>query len=189
MTENDGASARSLSRVDVLVHPVRLRIVAEFCGRELTSRQLADALPDIPQATLYRQIRMLLEAAVLEVTSRTPTGGAIERTYRVAEGAGRIPASELATLTREQHLEYFSVFVASLVDALSDRLHRGTLDDLLTAGLTYNRTVVHLSDEERDRFGAELQVLINRIIDVPPGEGRSRYTLASVVIPHGRNTP
>ena len=53
------------SRWDLLLHPVRTRIVAEFSGRRRTVRELAAALPDVPQTTLYRQVGVLEVATLL----------------------------------------------------------------------------------------------------------------------------
>ena len=52
----------ALTPVDVVLHPVRLRIAQAFLGaRALTTGQLADALADVPTATLYRQVATLVE--------------------------------------------------------------------------------------------------------------------------------
>ncbi|NUP32350.1 MAG: helix-turn-helix domain-containing protein, partial [Streptomycetaceae bacterium] len=42
---------------DLLLHPVRLRIVhAVSGGRELTTTQLCERLPDVSKVTVYRQV-------------------------------------------------------------------------------------------------------------------------------------
>lgn len=43
-----------MTKVDLLLHPVRLRVVQALLGQEMTPQQLVDALGDVPQATLYR---------------------------------------------------------------------------------------------------------------------------------------
>ncbi len=54
------------TRSEMLLHPVRIRIVSEFTGRQRTDRDLADALPDIRQASLYRLVAALVVGGVLE---------------------------------------------------------------------------------------------------------------------------
>ena len=50
----------------LLLHPVRQRIVQQLIlNGALTVGQLADALTDVPRATLYRQVRMLLDAQLI----------------------------------------------------------------------------------------------------------------------------
>ncbi|MEV6871554.1 helix-turn-helix domain-containing protein [Amycolatopsis sp. NPDC051128] len=47
-----------MNTVDLLLHPVRLRIVQALSGgRELTTTQLCAGLPDVSKVTVYRQVR------------------------------------------------------------------------------------------------------------------------------------
>ncbi len=66
----------SQTPAEILLHPVRLRIVLAFGAEQLTTAQLADRLPDIAHATLYRQIATLADAGMLEVVDerRDPRG-------------------------------------------------------------------------------------------------------------------
>ena len=176
-----------VSRFDLLLHPVRTRIVAEFSGRRRTVRELAAALPDVPQATLYRQIGVLVEGGVLEVVDQRGTAGPAERVYRVADGAGRVPAEEVDRLAPEEHLRYFSVHTASLVDAFARYV---TSDGAVPSadGLGYSRAVVHLTDDERAAFTARITELVAELLALPPDPARRRYDLASAVIPHPRSS-
>jgi hypothetical protein len=169
-------------RVDLLLHPVRIRIVGEFAGHQRSVRDLAAALPDVPQATLYRQVGVLVEGGVLEQVDRRSTAGADERVYRVAEGADSVPATTLDGLSPEEHRRYFGIFTASLIDALAAYV---TIPGATPSedGLSYNRIVVHLDDAERDRFAARFGELVAEVMAVPPDPGRRGYLLASCVIP------
>jgi len=71
-----------VSTADLLLHPVRLRIVQAFLGdRALTTGELRAELPDVPPASLYRHIARLVDAGVLGVVSERRVRGAVERTY------------------------------------------------------------------------------------------------------------
>ena len=51
---------------ELVLHPVRLRIVQAFLGTpSLTTAQLRERLPDVPAATLYRQVATLVEGGLL----------------------------------------------------------------------------------------------------------------------------
>jgi hypothetical protein len=174
------------TRADLLLHPVRLRIVGEFAGRERSTGELAAALPDVAHTSLYRHIGLLVRGGVLEVVAERPTGGPAERVYRVVPGADRVPAEEFDHLPAEQHRQYFSVYVASLLDALGSYAAspgaRPSAD-----GLSYNRAVVHLSDDERARFDHRFAELVGEVLAVPPAPHRRRYLIASSVIPEPRS--
>ena len=54
--------------LDLLLHPVRLRIMhAMSGGRVLTTSDLCARLPDVPKTSVYRHVGLLAEAGVLEV--------------------------------------------------------------------------------------------------------------------------
>lgn len=179
--EPDGVSLPD--RFAVLVHPVRLRVLGEFAGRRRTTRQLAAALPDVAQATLYRHVGALLDAGVLEVVARDVVNGAVERTLAIADGQARIAPQDLAGATSEQHQAWFSTFVASLVDTFTSALAQQGPADLVAAGLAYQRAVVHLDHEEHDEYAARLADLVGEMTAIEPAPHRRPHTLASVVVP------
>ena len=174
------------STADLLLHPVRIRIVGEFSGRERSAGELAAALPDVPQTSLYRHLGLLVAAGVLEVVAQRATGGPAERVYRVAEGADRVPATELDGLSADRQRHYFSVYAASLIETLAAYAAspgaRPSVD-----GLSYNRAVVNLSEDERAHFTQRFAELVGEMLAVPPAAHRRRYHIASSVIPEPRS--
>jgi DNA-binding transcriptional ArsR family regulator len=74
--------AGDVSTADLVLHPVRLRILQAFLGgRHLTTGDLARELPDVAQAGLYRHVSRLAKGGVLEVVGERQARGAVERTY------------------------------------------------------------------------------------------------------------
>ena len=71
-----------MASADLLLHPIRLRIIQAFLGdRALTTTELRAELPDVAPATLYRQVARLVDAGVLGVVAERRVRGATERTY------------------------------------------------------------------------------------------------------------
>lgn len=175
MIENTG-------RPEILLHPVRIRIVAEFVGHQRTVRELAAAMPDVPQASLYRHVGALAAGGVLELVEERPARGPSERVYRVAPGADRIRPEEVDALPPAELRRLFAVFTASLIDSFATYVGSG--HPVPSAdGLAVNRAVVNLSDEERTDFGARFGDLVGEVLALPPGRHRRRYHVASCFIP------
>jgi hypothetical protein len=87
-----------VASADLLLHPVRLRIVKAFLGdRALTTRQLACELPDVPAASVYRHVGRLAEAEVLHVVAERRVRGITERTYMLRLFAAQIQRGEVAS--------------------------------------------------------------------------------------------
>lgn len=73
------------SIADIVLHPVRLRIVQQLGGRQLTTAALREELPDITQATLYRHVAALIAAQIVTVVDERRVRGTIERTLALGE--------------------------------------------------------------------------------------------------------
>jgi DNA-binding transcriptional ArsR family regulator len=104
-----------MERLELLLHPVRIRLIQALANRVLTTQQLADLLPDVAQTTLYRHINLLLEGGVLTVVSENKVRGTVERELTLVKGAARIDMETSATLTAEAHERLFTTFVAMLL--------------------------------------------------------------------------
>lgn len=169
--------------LDVLLHPVRMRILRAFLGRtELTARALAEKLDDVPQATLYRHVKRLAETGILVIASETPVRGAMERVYRVNAKAVTVPRKDIGNIHPETHLKYFSAFAASLLDDFG-RYARSSDVDVLRDGVHYVQVPFFATRKEFDGFMEELQALINRFAALGPAKKRTPRTLSIVTLP------
>lgn len=173
----------SIGKADLILHPIRLKIVTELANRQMTTTEIAALLPHVARATLYRHIKLLADGGVLEVAGESHVNGAIERTYQVVQGAGRLTRADIVNTSARDHIQYFTTFVATLIDSFAGYVRSASLDAMFEDGLSYNRTVVYLTDHERMQFQAELQTLATRMLALPPDTNRRKYTLAQAVIP------
>lgn len=172
-----------MTNADLILHPIRIRLMVELYGREMTSRELAEQLPDIPQATLYRHIKKLVEGGVYTIVSEEMVNGAMERTFAVAQGAGRISPEEMGRIGQEAHIQYFTIFATALIDSFTRYMQQTDPSQVVEDGLSYNEAVIYLSDEERTHFQDTVTQLIESVLANRPDPSRKRYRLASVVIP------
>ena len=105
-----------MASADLLLHPVRLRIIKAFLGdRALTTSQLAAELDDVPAGSLYRHVALLTRAGLLHVVAEHRVRGAVERTYALRLAAARLHPGEAAAMTAEEHSRAFIAYVAGLL--------------------------------------------------------------------------
>ncbi|MFC4060584.1 helix-turn-helix domain-containing protein [Planomonospora corallina] len=169
--------------VDLLLHPVRLRIVQALLGdRRMTTAALAAELSDVSTATLYRHVAALTDAGVLEVTGEQRVRGAVERTYALRLAAAQITEEDLAAMTTEDHRQAFMAFVAGLM-ADFDRYLEGGDVDLRRDGVGYRQTALWLSDAEFAAFAADLRAVFETWAANGPGEGRTRRRITNILMP------
>ncbi len=171
---------------ELLLHPVRLRIIQAFLGeRPLTTAQLSAELSDVPPASLYRHVARLVSAGVLQVVSERKVRGAVERTYLLRLAAAAISPDDLAAMTVEDHRQAFMAFTAGLL-ADYDRYLGGGDIDLYRDGVSYRIAGLWLDDAEYADLLRELARVLQPRLANPPRTGRRRRILASVLLPGDR---
>jgi Helix-turn-helix domain len=177
-----------MTSADLLLHPVRLRIVQAFLGdRALTTSALRSELPDVPPASLYRHVARLVEAGVLSVVSERRVRGALERTYVLRVSAASIDLREVERMSREDHRQAFMAFVAGLLGDFDRYLEREDFDPLRD-GAGYRLAGLWLDDAELRELGLELTRVIQPRAANPPKPGRRRRILGWVLLP-GEDAP
>jgi Helix-turn-helix domain len=177
-----------VTSAELLLHPVRLRIVQAFLGdRALTTAELRAELSDVPSASLYRHVARLVDAGVLAVVAERRVRGALERTYVLRLAAAGINLQELARWSIEDHREAFMAFVAGLLGDFDRYLSRGEVD-LLRDGVSYSMAGMWLDDDEFADLGRDLARVLQPRLANAPRKGRRRRILGSVLLP-GEDAP
>ncbi|MBV8987425.1 MAG: helix-turn-helix domain-containing protein [Solirubrobacterales bacterium] len=172
-----------MATADLLLHPVRLRIVQAFLGeRALTTSQLAEELDDVPAGSLYRHVATLTKAGVLQVVAERRIRGAVERTYMLRLHAAQIDAGEVAAMTPDQQAQAFMAFVAGLLADFDRYLAAGKPDPARDrAG--YRMAALWLTGNEFDDFIRDLATVIQPRLANPPTKRRRRRLVAGVTLP------
>lgn len=172
-----------MASADLLLHPVRLRILQAFLGhRALTTGQLATELSDVPAGSVYRHVALLADAGVLTVTGERRVRGALERTYELSRTAALITEDELAAMSPDEHRQAFMGFVAGLLGAFDRYIARGDPDYLRDA-VSYAMTGLWLDDDELADLRARIQLLFEPLLANTETPGRTRRLLATVLLP------
>jgi hypothetical protein len=172
-----------VTSADLLLHPVRLRIVESFLGdRALTTTQLRTELPDVPAASLYRHVARLVDAGVLAVVAERRVRGALERTYVLRTSAANIGLDEIAKMSPDEHRQVFLAFVAGLIGDFDRYLARGDIDPLRD-GVSFRMEGMWLDDVELMELLRELVGVLQPRLANAPKPGRKRRILGTVLLP------
>lgn len=169
--------------IEVVLHPVRMRILMAVAGRQMTAREISTALGDVPQATLYRHLNRLHERGVLSVVEERPIRGTVEKVYALNEQGEQMSPQELAALSVEDHLRYFATFVASLLEDFSRYARGAERLDLLADGVGYRKFPVELSDEELAAMTKAVNAAIMPYLSNKPTPERRRRIIATIILP------
>jgi DNA-binding transcriptional ArsR family regulator len=172
-----------VNTADLLLHPVRLRIVHALSGgRELTTTQLRARLPDVSKVTMYRQIALLAGGGFLEVAGEQRVHGAVERRYRLRQDRPVIDAGAAAAMTLEEHRRGFAAAMAVLIAEFGAYLDRDGADPAAD-GVSYRQGTLWLSPAELTDLTGKLLAVLHEPAANEPAPGRAPYLLSPVLFP------
>ena len=170
---------------DLLIHPIRLRIITAMTGDLVTAKDLAKALPDIPQTTLYRHINILVEGGLIEVVDKIPQRGTVERVFSF-----KIPPSlsreDLTGLSKEEYRQAFTLILTTILqEAMNslDNLPDGKEIDLLGVGYQFSQIQLNLDQDEYTKLNNEILELMLDAAKKKPGTDRKKRIFTYLFIP------
>lgn len=140
--------------IKVLSNPVRLQVIQYLqIQGEATTRQIAEAIPDIPAPTLYRHINALLKEGALLVKEERKVRGSLERLLSVNKESFSAAENNIADLSYQFLMGIFMRFqrysCKNDADPQRDRLSMRT-------------AVLKLTDESFDKFMCEIWEVIKK---------------------------
>ena len=169
--------------LDLLLHPVRLRIVhAMSGGRTRTTSDLCASLPGVPKTTVYRHVGLLAEAGLLEVAGEQRVHGAVERRYRLRRERAAIDGDAAASMSLEDHRHGFAAAMAALLaefNAYLDREHADPTAD----SVSYRQGPLWLNREELAELISEVRSAILSKRDNEPAPDRRPHLLSTILFP------
>ncbi|MED4236902.1 helix-turn-helix domain-containing protein [Priestia megaterium] len=152
-----------INKAEILMHPVRIKISqALMRNREngLTPLEMLKIIKDVPQATLYRHIQVLLDAGVIRIVKEKKVRSVSEKYYVLNEEEARLNGDEWKKTSNEEKLNYYSYYQLSLVTQYQNYLNklaeRGCSED----GSTFSLLELKLDDESFSSFQKELNDLM-----------------------------
>ncbi len=176
------------AKEDLLLHPVRMRIMQTIGLREATAQQLARELPDIPQATLYRNINVLASAGILTVVRERKVHNAVEKTYALAREASFLSPEDLKNGRPEDYVRLFTRYLGQLLGYYTRYIKRGDVDFVRDV-VGFEMLPIHLSETEAKEFGQALGAALLPYMKNEPSPERRRYILGLTFLPDVAGTP
>ncbi|AFG37049.1 helix-turn-helix domain-containing protein [Spirochaeta africana] len=172
-----------ITDIDVLLHPARLLIIQTLLQQPgLSTGDLCARLPRLSQASLYRHLRTLRDAAVVQAEDGTSDKGHREKKYRVTPGADSLDPDAFMQLGHEGRMAAFMQFLAQLQTAFSEWSGSGDAD-LVSDGVGFRQAMLWLSDSEFTGMMAELRALYDRYLGYDSTPERRLRSISTIVLP------
>ncbi|WP_110113166.1 helix-turn-helix domain-containing protein [Bacillus sp. CGMCC 1.16541] len=172
-----------LKKMEVLLHPVRMRIVQFLLdGKERSPQELSELIKDTPRTSIYRQIGILHEAEMIKVVREQPVRGTVEKFYQLDMASMNVSPEEFQSYGKEEHLHLFFTFLFTLYKDFHAYLERENVS-LEKDGVGYRQVMLQLNDEEMQQLGMELsEVVMNYMTKQPSPDAKGR-AFTTIVMP------
>jgi DNA-binding transcriptional ArsR family regulator len=180
---------RAMDTVELVAHPVRLRIIhAMRGGRTLTTSELCVLLPGVSKATVYRHIDVLAAAGILEVAGEQRVRGAVERRYRLRQDQASVSPETFKSVSREDHRRAFAAAMAALLAEFNAYLDHDDADPPADQ-VGYQQRGVWLTGDELLGLITGLRQAIAPVLDNPATPDRTRYLISPILFPAEKPSP
>jgi DNA-binding transcriptional ArsR family regulator len=169
------------SKADIILHPVRMRIVQTLVSkRKLTVQQIGEQLPDIPIATLYRHLKKLADAKMIQVVEENRVRGTVEKVYALPDTNVSLSEEELRNAGAEEHMDFFMKFMATVLDDFERYLSQEDFD-LIKDGAGYRQVSFYANDEEYLELIGSINAGLMKLLGNEDDGIRSKRTLTTIV--------
>ena len=159
---------------EVVMNPVRQRIFQYFLLHETgTAKELKKALPDIPNASLYRHINILADHSILMVVGENRIRGTVESVYQLNKDA-------LAAEDESGNAVQMSLL--GICASFARYFARGNVDPQKDMLLLTNCTLL-LTDEEFSGFLSEINKVALKYMKVQASAGSKMRQITLISAP------
>ncbi len=156
--------------VEIVMNPARQRIFQYLLIHETgTVKEMRKALPDIPSASLYRHVKILLDNGILTVVEENRIRGTVESVYKLNKKT--LEQNDSTGLSVQASLlRLCGAFAKGDVNPVKDML-------LLTA------CTLKLTDEEFAAFFSEINQVALKYMSMKPHEGSKTRQITLISSP------
>ena len=170
--------------VKYLTNPVTSQLIIDLENlKEATSKQLAGRNPDIPQASLYRYLKKMLQDGIIEVIRENQIRGLYEKVYALkADFTGNMNTA-LEGDNGEVYYKYFTLFMRGLLKEFKDFTSSEKIDSETFDRSGFTIDPVYATDQELVNFCTEVRTLIEALEKNESTGERKLRNIALIVSP------
>jgi len=168
---------KPLTRTKAILHPIRARLLVALQGRQLTPRQIAAFLEDVPLTTLYRHLNLLLATGLIRVCAQHRGQGGVERVFTVVETATLLTEEDRASLTAEDILGLVGALSGIVQEAFGRYVRVAPLPPK-EGEVAFLARSLFLSDDDYQSLRQHLVAVLQRASPPTVGEGQTRRLIA-----------
>jgi len=164
-------------------NPIKAKLILEIHAvKQATADQLSKKFTEIPQATLYRHLRKMLEDGILKIAGENRIRGTVEKVYALGfDFDGRVH-DMLTENDGDTFLQFIAQYLQGILREFQEYALREDID-LAGDGLFHSVKPFYATKEELGEALAKMNGIIEALCAIPPGKGRKLRNFCNFVTP------
>jgi len=176
-----------VNKAELIIHPVRFRIMRTLAEEPLTTAQIAERMPDTPKSSIYRHLKLLLAGEAIALADTRLINGIQEKTYQLAKRP-YLSAIDLQHATADDHLQYFTDYTISLLSGFAHYLQTAVSPtnsiDFVADSVGYTEATFYANDAEMLAMQTALnKALLPLLANDGEENGRRKRKIAIILHP------
>lgn len=172
--------------MDCITNPVKCKLLLEIHSQgQTTAKHLADIYTDIPQATLYRNLKKMTSDGILKIVEETQVRGTVERTYALAYDISGDPDGLLEKNSGTVYMQFFFQYIMGFTKQFQQYCQSPDID--IKNDMTgFSLAPLYLTDEELTALMEQISGAIRSVKQNRPAPGRKLRNIGIIVSPEER---
>ncbi|WP_445492664.1 helix-turn-helix domain-containing protein [Niallia sp. 03133] len=175
------------NKVKILMHPVRMKICQALMSNKesgLTPLGMVKIIKDVPQATLYRHIQIMLDSNIIYVKKEKKVKSVSEKYYALNEKEAILNGEEWKKASNDEKLDFFSYYQLSLMTQYQSYLKKLEEENSKEDSATFSIVDLKLDEDNFVQFQNELNELMKKYYHKSDNKSDSPCrTIAVTIIP------
>lgn len=179
------ADTQFLAFIKEMLHPVRSNVFIEVYARgEATAGELAAALQDIPQATLYRHLGAMVDQGILKIVAQRKKRALHENVYAIGVDFNANLSEMLEQNRGDVYAAMFYQYMMVFFKEFQAYATRPGID-IANDGSGFTMSPVCVTTEELMQLLGQIGALLEplRANTLAPGTGRHMHTIGLIITP------
>lgn len=167
-----GGDSMNQNVLKTLMNPIRIKIFLHIQkAQHATTGDIARAMPEVPQASLYRHISKMVKEGILSIESENKIRGVYEKTYIIKND----PLVDIEQIVKDKDREQlFNLCYSFTMSILSnfDRYLNQDDFDLREDRVGFRTVPMYMNDDESDEFIKGMHDLLTKYSGNESSDGR-----------------
>ena len=173
----------STNLVEYLTNPVKVKLISEIDKqKKTTAKQLAKAVPQIPQATLYRYLKKMVDAEIIAVVEENQVRNVKEKVYSLVFDFDAKIKEMVNDKSGKGYLTLFQQFSNGLIYEFQKYIDDGDID-ILNDGSGFRIMTFDATKSELEELAKKINEIVEPYHEQEPTPERKLRNLAIVYTP------